>query len=201
MIERVKVDTSELERVLEEAKKISSDGYTEESYENLRQGILEVESFLQGDSYNQDEVYAKTAMLKQRMEALQADKTALQEKYDEISGLKQGNVTDESWKAFLNLKSETEEVLKDEKATPAQVSSILKKLEEFQFEYKEPTDIPSKPGTGGNTGSAGGNTNTPNKNNGAVQTGDTANTIWFAVIVAAGFLIAGNLYFKKRRNN
>lgn len=201
LIERVKVDTSELERVLEEAKKISSDGYTEESYENLRQGILEVESFLQGDSYNQDEVYAKTAMLRQRMEALQADKTALQEKYDEISGLKQGNVTDESWKAFLNLKSETEVVLKDEKATPAQVSSILKKLEEFQFEYKEPTDIPSKPGTGGNTGSAGGNTNTPNKNNGAVQTGDTANTIWFAVIVAAGFLIAGNLYFKKRRNN
>lgn len=201
LIERVKVDTSELERVLEEAKKISSDGYTEESYENLRQGILEVESFLQGDSYNQDEVYAKTAMLKQRMEALQADKTALQEKYDEISGLKQGNVTDESWKAFLNLKSEAEVVLKDEKATPAQVSSILKKLEEFQFEYKEPTDIPSKPGTGGNTGSAGGNTNTPNKNNGAVQTGDTANTIWFAVIVVAGFLIAGNLYFKKRRNN
>lgn len=201
LIERVKVDTSELERVLEEAKKISSDGYTEESYENLRQGILEVESFLQGDSYNQDEVYAKTAMLKQRMEALQADKTALQEKYDEISGLKQGNVTDESWKAFLNLKSEAEVVLKDEKATPAQVSSILKKLEEFQFEYKEPTDIPSKPGTGGNTGSAGGNTNTPNKNNGAVQTGDTANTIWFAVIVAAGFLIVGNLYFKKRRNN
>lgn len=201
LIERVKVDTSELERVLEEAKKISSDGYTEESYENLRQRILEVESFLQGDSYNQDEVYAKTAMLKQRMEALQADKTALQEKYDEISGLKQGNVTDESWKAFLNLKSEAEVVLKDEKATPAQVSSILKKLEEFQFEYKEPTDIPSKPGTGGNTGSAGGNTNTPNKNNGAVQTGDRANTIWFAVIVAAGFLIAGNLYFKKRRNN
>lgn len=201
LIERVKVDTSELERVLEEAKKISSDGYTEESYENLRQGILEVESFLQGDSYNQDEVYAKTAMLKQRMEALQADKTALQEKYDEISGLKQGNVTDESWKVFLNLKSEAEVVLKDEKATPAQVSSILKKLEKFQFEYKEPTDIPSKPGTGGNTGSAGGNTNTPNKNNGAVQTGDTANTIWFAVLVAAGFLIAGNLYFKKRRNN
>lgn len=116
LIERVKVDTSELERV------------------------LEVESFLQGDSYNQDEVYAKTAMLKQRMEALQADKTALQEKYDEISGLKQGNVTDESWKAFLNLKSEAEVVLKDEKATPAQVSSTLKKLEEFQFEYKEPAE-------------------------------------------------------------
>lgn len=75
-----------------------------------------------------------------RMEALQADKTALQEKYDEISGLKQGNVTDESWKAFLNLRSEAEVVLKDEKATPAQVSSILKKLEEFQFEYKEPAE-------------------------------------------------------------
>ncbi len=207
LIERVKVDTSELERVLEEAKKISSDGYTEESYENLRQGILEIESFLQGDSYNQDEVYAKTAMLKQRMEALQADKTALQEKYDEISGLKQGNVTDESWKAFLDLKAEAEVILNDEKATPAQVSSILKKLEEFQFKYKEPTDIPSKPGTGGNSGTSNGNTNTPSGNtnvpdkNGAVQTGDTANPIWLVGIVAALLAITGNLFYKKQRKN
>ncbi len=69
-------------------------------------------------------------------------------------------------------------------------------MEEFQFKYKEPTDIPSN----GNTNTPSGNTNVPDKN-GAVQTGDTANPIWLVGIVAALLAITGNLFYKKQRKN
>ena len=94
-LQKVTVDMSELKEVIKTAKAISSEGYTKESFEALQQGIREAEALLNG-TYTQDEVNEKTAILKQRISGLRADKTALQEKYDKIKDMTQGQATDES---------------------------------------------------------------------------------------------------------
>lgn len=138
------VDISELKEVLQEAKNISSEGYTQESYEELLQSILEAENLLQG-TYTQEEINQKTALLKQKMNELCADKSSLQKKYDEVKDLIQGLVTEESWKAFIELKEEAKKVLENPNATPSEVEEILGKLNRFEFLYKEVADEPGKP--------------------------------------------------------
>ena len=79
-------------------------------------------------TYTQDEVNEKTAILKQRISGLRADKTALQEKYDKIKDMTQGQATDESWKEFTGLREQAKNVLDNPNATPNEVSEILEKL-------------------------------------------------------------------------
>ena len=109
-LQKVTVDISELKEVIKIAKAISSEGYTKESFEALQQGIREAEALLNG-TYTQDEVNEKTAILKQRISGLRADKTALQEKYDKIKDMTQGQATDESWKEFTGLREQAKNVL------------------------------------------------------------------------------------------
>ena len=88
-------------------------------------------------TYTQDEVNEKTAILKQRISGLRADKTALQEKYDKIKDMTQGQATDESWKEFTGLREQAKNVLDNPNATPNEVSEILEKLNKFEFTYKD----------------------------------------------------------------
>lgn len=135
-LQKVTVDISELKEVIKTAKAISSEGYTKESFEALQQGIREAEVLLNG-TYTQDEVNEKTAILKQRISGLRADKTALQEKYDKIKDMTQGQATDESWKEFTGLREQAKNVLDNPNATPNEVSEILEKLNKFEFTYKD----------------------------------------------------------------
>ena len=74
------------------------------------------------------------------MKDLRADKTLLQEKYNEINDMTQGNVTDASWDDFTRLRELANAILTDPNATPAEVSDILSKLELFEFTYKDDPD-------------------------------------------------------------
>ena len=116
-LQKVTVDISELKEVIKTAKAISSEGYTKESFEALQQSIREAEALLNG-TYTQDEVNEKTAILKQRISGLRADKTALQEKYDKIKDMTQGQATDASWEEFTGLREQAKNVLENPNATP-----------------------------------------------------------------------------------
>ena len=141
---RLFVDISELEEVLENAKAVQAEGYTQESYNQLKQAILETESFLTGN-YSQEEANAKVAVLRQKLAELAADKTKLQEKYDKMKDTEKGNIEDQSYTEFQNLMKEAEGLLADTKAEPGEVSDMLARLEAFQFQYKEILPEPDKP--------------------------------------------------------
>ena len=66
----------------------------------------------------QEAVDDMVAVLKQRIQGLCADKTELQKKYDEIKDVTQGQVTDESWKEFAELREQAKVTLDNENATP-----------------------------------------------------------------------------------
>lgn len=104
-LQKVTVDISELKEVIKTAKAISSEGYTKESFEALQQGIREAEVLLNG-TYTQDEVNEKTAILKQRISGLRADKTALQEKYDKIKDIHKVRLTESHGKSLQDLEEQ-----------------------------------------------------------------------------------------------
>ena len=197
-LQKVTVDISELKEVIKIAKAISSEGYTKESFEALQQGIREAEALLNG-TYTQDEVNEKTAILKQRISGLRADKTALQEKYDKIKDMTQGQATDESWKEFTGLREQAKNVLDNPNATPNEVSEILEKLNKFEFTYKdkesgeEDKKDPNR-GTSGDSEQQG-TSDTSHKKE-SVKTGDTTA---IAVPVAGIVGVAVLLYVMRKR--
>ena len=197
-LQKVTVDISELKEVIKTAKAISSEGYTKESFEALQQGIREAEALLNG-TYTQDEVNEKTAILKQRISGLRADKTALQEKYDKIKDMTQGQATDESWKEFTGLREQAKNVLDNPNATPNEVSEILEKLNKFEFTYKdkesgEEDKKDPNPGTSGDSEQQG-TSDTSHKKE-SVKTGDTTA---IAVPVAGIVGVAVLLYVMRKR--
>ena len=197
-LQKVTVDISELKEVIKTAKAISSEGYTKESFEALQQGIREAEVLLNG-TYTQDEVNEKTAILKQRISGLSADKTALQEKYDKIKDMTQGQATDESWKEFTGLREQAKNVLDNPNATPNEVSEILEKLNKFEFTYKdkesgEEDKKDPNPGTSGDSEQQG-TSDTSHKKE-SVKTGDTTA---IAVPVAGIVGVAVLLYVMRKR--
>ena len=197
-LQKVTVDISELKEVIKIAKAISSEGYTKESFEALQQGIREAEALLNG-TYTQDEVNEKTAILKQRISGLRADKTALQEKYDKIKDMTQGQATDESWKEFTGLREQAKNVLDNPNATPNEVSEILEKLNKFEFTYKdkesgEEDKKDPNPGTSGDSEQQG-TSDTSHKKE-SVKTGDTTA---IAVPVAGIVGVAVLLYVMRKR--
>ena len=197
-LQKVTVDISELKEVIKTAKAISSEGYTKESFEALQQGIREAEVLLNG-TYTQDEVNEKTAILKQRISGLRADKTALQEKYDKIKDMTQGQATDESWKEFTGLREQAKNVLDNPNATPNEVSEILEKLNKFEFTYKdkesgEEDKKDPNPGTSGDSEQQG-TSDTSHKKE-SVKTGDTTA---IAVPVAGIVGVAVLLYVMRKR--
>jgi len=197
-LQKVMVDISELKEVIKTAKAISSEGYTKESFEALQQGIREAEALLNG-TYTQDEVNEKTAILKQRISGLRADKTALQEKYDKIKDMTQGQATDESWKEFTGLREQAKNVLDNPNATPNEVSEILEKLNKFEFTYKdkesgEEDKKDPNPGTSGDSEQQG-TSDTSHKKE-SVKTGDTTA---IAVPVAGIVGVAVLLYVMRKR--
>ena len=197
-LQKVTVDISELKEVIKTAKAFSSEGYTKESFEALQQGIREAEVLLNG-TYTQDEVNEKTAILKQRISGLRADKTALQEKYDKIKDMTQGQATDESWKEFTGLREQAKNVLDNPNATPNEVSEILEKLNKFEFTYKdkesgEEDKKDPNPGTSGDSEQQG-TSDTSHKKE-SVKTGDTTA---IAVPVAGIVGVAVLLYVMRKR--
>ena len=137
-LQNVTVDTDALKELLQIAKEISEDGYTKESFKALQEGIQEAEKLLNG-TCTQETVDNMIAVLKQRIQGLRADKTELQKKYDEIRDMTQGQVTDTSWKEFIELKEQAKVTLDNENATPEEVAEILEKLNQFEFVYQEET--------------------------------------------------------------
>lgn len=197
-LQKVTVDISELKEVIETAKAISSEGYTKESFEALQQGIREAEALLNG-TYTQDEVNEKTAILKQRISGLRADKTELQEKYDKIKDMTQGQATDASWEEFTGLREQAKNVLENPNATPREVSEILEKLNNFEFTYKdkdsgEEDKKDPNPGASGDSEQQG-TSDTSHKKE-SVKTGDTTAV---AVPITGIVGVAVLLYVMRKR--
>ena len=197
-LQKVTVDISELKEVIETAKAISSEGYTKESFEALQQGIREAEALL-NDTYTQDEVNEKTAILKQRISGLRADKTELQEKYDKIKDMTQGQATDASWEEFTGLREQAKNVLENPNATPREVSEILEKLNNFEFTYKdkdsgEEDKKDPNPGASGDSEQQG-TSDTSHKKE-SVKTGDTTAV---AVPITGIVGVAVLLYVMRKR--
>lgn len=62
------------------------------------------------EDYINAEVDAKTAMLLEVMQEMQAEKGELKEVYRELKDMSQGNITDQSWEDFQNLLKEAETI-------------------------------------------------------------------------------------------
>lgn len=130
-----KMDISELQKTLAEAKAVQEGDYSKESYASLQQAILEVECFLNG-SYNQEEVYAKTAMLKQKLSELTVDKAELEKAIEETKVLNEKNYTEASWKTFKTVLENSEKMLTGEvkqSVIDQQVILLKEAVENLQY--------------------------------------------------------------------
>lgn len=171
---QIRVDIRELQDTLKKAKEISGEGYTKESYGALRDCIQEIEAFLNG-TYTQEEVNGKTALLKQRISELQADKTKLLEKYNAIKDMEQGKVTDWSWKEFVQLRNEVKEILDKADATPKEVQDILSKLDAFHFTYESEEE--------GHEQAGGTDAKKPQGQSDTVKTGDNSRGMFYLTLL------------------
>ena len=96
------VDTSRLKAVIDEAKALKEQDYTDSSWANLQIALMMAEPVLKNPQATQDQIDAQTTAVRSAIDALKAKivVTELQAAIDEAKALKEQDYTPESWKAM-----------------------------------------------------------------------------------------------------
>lgn len=129
----VTADKDALNQVLKEAKEISSEHYTQESYQNLQTAIAKAEQIINDDSAVQDIVDAETDSLKKVMADLvelasQSEMDALKVAVTGAKSYLPDYYSLESYAALQAAVKEAEAVLNSEGASWKEVSDMIGKL-------------------------------------------------------------------------
>lgn len=134
-----KVKLTELNKNLEDAKKIKADGYTKESYDALQTVIQNIETFIENGGFTQDQVNEKINELSDAVNALAVDIASVQAKYDELDKMDKSNLTEKCQKKLQKLLDEVKVFLDApaEEAKPEDAAKLLKEMKEFKFDYKD----------------------------------------------------------------
>lgn len=148
-------DFIELAKLCGRYMNLDSEAYTEESYQTVKEALEQIQKALEAQEGTQKEIDQLTEALQTAVNNLQlkpvpADKSRLQNKYEEYSRLTQGNYTDDSWKAFRKALDNAKTILEKQDADQASVDAALKLLEDaksYLTEKKPDSGQDQKPGT------------------------------------------------------
>lgn len=210
--ENPEVDKSGLQAKVDEYSKVSSEQYTEESWNAFEKVLEDAKAVLKDEKATQDAIDAMLVQLNTVYESLEkaeipqpqpeADKTVLQQTVEQYEKLNEDAYTKESWSAFEKALEEAKAVLQDENVTQQDVDKALEVLraayeglEGVTAEPTPPTDPskptepskPTKPTTPPTTGKP--NEEKPNHQKPA-KTGDPAGVfgIFTSMILAGGYI-------------
>ncbi|MFD1402563.1 glycoside hydrolase family 98 domain-containing protein [Robinsoniella peoriensis] len=127
------VDKAKLNSKIAEAKGIRQGNYTDESYKALQEEIGKSQAVWNKTDATQEEVNAQLSRLESAIARLKekpavVSKTALNAKIAEAKGIRQGNYTDESYKALQNAIVKAQELSNKTDATQQQVNDLVSAL-------------------------------------------------------------------------
>lgn len=122
------VDTTALVALLDDAKTMNVEGYTQESIEKLQVVIADVEAFLQG-LMTQETVLAKTELLQQAMDALVVDKQALEDVLEKAEAIDESLYTADSVLKFKETYLASKAVFDDETSSVQVVKEAIANLD------------------------------------------------------------------------
>lgn len=182
--EKVVVDKTELKELYEEALKLQSGEYTDESWATFSETLERVKELLEDMEATQEEVNTlkaelETAILKlDKKEDIVIDKSELEKLYNINKVREKGNNTDESWATFVEALENAKRVLYNTGATQKEVNIAKLNLENAILGLKEKED--------GNSGE-----------NNVVQTGDSASILLFGTAFLT--TASGVIFSLKRR--
>ena len=126
------------------------------------------------------------------------DKTQLKALYDQHKDKKQGNYTDESWKAFVTARDAALAVLNKTAAAQQEVDAAKTALETAVRGLKDKTSKPSDD----SNGSGGGHSSDDSANTAkGASTGDSSNIfVWLLFALLAGGTVAAQILYRRRKN-
>lgn len=190
------VDKEGLETAIESAKSEDQTKYTEETWNALIAVVERAEAMLENADVDQETVDAMEEKVLEAIEALElkpepVDKSALEKVIKEAETLKEKDYTAESWKAMQDALKAAQVVSEDKDATEENVeaarASLAKALENLVKEEDEkPTPDPKPEQKPDPTLYKKPESRPAGNEAGAVQTGDTANVMLWAVLALAG---------------
>lgn len=214
----VKADIDGLKALINDAKAMENEGYTEKSWNSLQDKIEEAEELVNAVNPDANDVEVMKRELAKAMSSLVLEpkkeepdvvkKDELRKAVEKYGKLNEKDYTVESWKKFAEALQEAKAVLDDDKATQEEVDDALKALNKAVADLKKNESNGGGTGSGDGTGSGSGNDNgsenvkpeQPNKPNGnkPPKTGDTTPIhLWVALLCIAG----GSIFFFRKRKH
>ncbi|MEB2301405.1 FIVAR domain-containing protein [Lysinibacillus xylanilyticus] len=143
------VDKAPLQAKVDEAKGLVPTEYTLETWTAYQAELSAAQAVLDDKDATQAEVDQALADLTTAQEALQevsnVDKTALQAKVDEATGLDEPKYTPETWANYQNQLKAAQAVLDDEDATQAKVDAAYEALTAAQDELQQVSNVDKAP--------------------------------------------------------
>ena len=169
----LEVNKAELAQSIEEAKALSEDKYTADSYAEVVKALAEAEKVMKNDNATRAEAVAAAQALDKAISALvekseepeAVDRTELEKAVNDAGAVDGTKYTAESYAAFTSALNHAKEVLKDEQASQSEIDSALKALEQAKAALAE---------NSGNNGGNGDDTD-DNNNNGGNDTDNGSN--------------------------
>ena len=191
-------DKASLQALYDEHKDKQQSDYTADSFAQFKEALDAAKAVLDDVNAVQADADKAKSDLEKAAKALvkAADKSALQNQYNKVKDLKQGNYTDLSWDAFQAALKAAKAVLDDKNAVQQQADDAAKALLEAYENLTEKS---------GGSQTPGGDSSQPGDNSGG---GDTPPTgapvnlaVWLSVVVV---LISGGavlLLLRKKRES
>lgn len=197
------VDKSKLWKLYDENKDKTQGSYTGESWNLFRDKLDKALLVLNDKNATQKKVndaYKELSEAIDRLETAQTvvDKTQLKALYDQHKDKKQGNYTDESWKAFVTARDAALAVLNKTAAAQQEVDAAKTELETAVRGLKDKTSKPSDD----SNGSGGGHSSDDSANTAkGASTGDSSNIfVWLLFALLAGGTVAAQILYRRRKN-
>jgi len=141
-------DTAELETALNNAKSITNDNYTADSWQALQAAIQEAETLLNSGSYTQAQVDEALAKLNNAMNSLvlRPSTSGLVDLLNTAKSIQNNNYTDASWSDLQAAIEVAETLLSSSSYTQVQVDSALGRLNNAMNSLvAKPAEPPSEP--------------------------------------------------------
>lgn len=200
----VKADIEGLKALIDDASKIEKGNYTDESWNALNEKIAEAKDLVKAENPDANDIEIMKKELVSKMVSLKlnekiiVDKSALQDKVNEIETLDPTLYTVNSWDLLNDALKDAKAILVNDKVTQEEVDQALIKLNNCLEELEEVTNTePIDPDTGdkedkdNNEGK-----DDINESKLGTNTGDKTNlSLWMSLLI----LSSGSVFYAKRK--
>lgn len=137
-----KPDKTNLGKLIEEAEKLDPADYISTGWSAFEEALAQAKAVFEDQGVGEEEVGEMITTLTNAMNALieKADKTALQELYDELSQFVEEDYTPSTWNPFAKVLEEAGTILENEDALQADVDEALTNLEDARDALAQAAD-------------------------------------------------------------